>query len=117
MMIATIRVRSSPRMSAADERALKSLHLNTPHSCAVVEDKPDVRRQIIRVAGFCTWGAISDASLALMRKKAKDPQAVHFRLSPPRHGYGRKGVKMQFKNGGALGDRGDKMDDLIKRMA
>ncbi|MFA5313772.1 MAG: 50S ribosomal protein L30 [Methanomassiliicoccales archaeon] len=37
-----------------------------------------------------------------------------FRLTPPRKGY--KGIKYSFKNGGALGYRGVKIDDLIQRM-
>jgi len=39
-----------------------------------------------------------------------------FRLNSPRKGYGRKGIKVSFKNSGALDYRGDKINDLIKRM-
>ncbi|HEC82133.1 MAG TPA: 50S ribosomal protein L30 [Thermoplasmatales archaeon] len=37
-----------------------------------------------------------------------------FRLSPPQKGY--EGIKRSFKNKGALGYRGDKINDLIRRM-
>ncbi|MBW2970579.1 hypothetical protein KY320_00300, partial [Candidatus Woesearchaeota archaeon] len=40
----------------------------------------------------------------------------YFRLSPPRGGFERKGVKNSFKSGGAAGYRGSKMNELIKRM-
>ncbi|MCH8329067.1 MAG: 50S ribosomal protein L30, partial [Nanoarchaeota archaeon] len=39
-----------------------------------------------------------------------------FRLNSPKKGYGRKGVKISFTKGGALGYRGDKIKDLILRM-
>ena len=39
-----------------------------------------------------------------------------FRLNSPKRGYGRKGTKVSFKNSGALGYRGDKINDLIMRM-
>ena len=39
-----------------------------------------------------------------------------FRLNSPKKGYGRKGIKVSFNNGGALDYRGDKINDLIKRM-
>ncbi len=39
-----------------------------------------------------------------------------FKLSPPRHGFERKGIKAQFSMGGALGYRKDKINDLIQRM-
>ncbi len=37
-----------------------------------------------------------------------------FRLSPPRKGY--EGIKRSFRAGGALGYRGEDINDLIKRM-
>ena len=40
----------------------------------------------------------------------------YFRLKPPVKGYGKKGIKLHFKNGGALGYRADKINDLLKRM-
>lgn len=41
---------------------------------------------------------------------------LFFRLSPPRNGFERKGVKVQFSQGGVLGYRKDKINDLIMRM-
>ena len=40
----------------------------------------------------------------------------YFRLNAPRKGFGRKGIKHTFKEGGALGYRGQAINDLIKRM-
>ena len=39
-----------------------------------------------------------------------------FRLTPPRGGFDRGGIKKPFSLGGALGYRGDNMNDLIRRM-
>ncbi len=39
-----------------------------------------------------------------------------FRLRPPRKGFERKGIKKPFTIGGALGDRGEKINGLIERM-
>lgn len=41
---------------------------------------------------------------------------LFFKLSPPRGGFEREGIKQQFALGGALGYRKDKINDLIKRM-
>jgi large subunit ribosomal protein L30 len=38
------------------------------------------------------------------------------RLHPPRGGYERKGIKISFNLGGALGYRGDKINKLISKM-
>lgn len=39
-----------------------------------------------------------------------------FRLSPPSKGFERKGIKIPYTLGGALGDRGTAINDLLKRM-
>jgi large subunit ribosomal protein L30 len=39
-----------------------------------------------------------------------------FRLRPPRKGYERKGVKNAFSIGGALGNRKEHINELIKKM-
>jgi large subunit ribosomal protein L30 len=48
--------------------------------------------------------------------KFKDLKSVKplFRLSPPKNGY--EGIKRSFRNGGALGYRGESINDLIERM-
>ena len=40
----------------------------------------------------------------------------YFRLSPAKGGLGRRGIKASFTNSGALGDRKEKINDLIKKM-
>ncbi len=39
-----------------------------------------------------------------------------YHLNPPRKGFGRKGIKKSFSIGGGLGDRKEKINDLILRM-
>lgn len=39
-----------------------------------------------------------------------------FRLSPPRKGFERKGIKQPFTVGGAIGYRGEKINLLLKKM-
>ncbi len=39
-----------------------------------------------------------------------------FALNPPRGGFGRKGIKTPFSQKGAVGDRAEKIADLIQRM-
>ena|SRR3989338_11267095 len=40
-----------------------------------------------------------------------------FRMNPPKKGYERNGIKKPFNLGGALGNRGDKINGLILRMS
>jgi len=52
------------------------------------------------------------------KKKLKDAPGVKqfFRLSPPRGGFERKGIKHPFSIGGALGYRKDKINALVGKM-
>jgi large subunit ribosomal protein L30 len=52
------------------------------------------------------------------KKSLKDIPGLKlfFRLNPPRKGFERKGIKVPFSLGGALGYRKNKINDLIKRM-
>jgi len=52
------------------------------------------------------------------KKKLKDVPGVKlfFRLSPPRKGFERKGIKQPFSVGGALGYRKEKINELVRRM-
>ncbi|MDP3916961.1 MAG: 50S ribosomal protein L30 [Nanoarchaeota archaeon] len=52
------------------------------------------------------------------KKEIKDVPGLKnfFKLSPPRKGFERKGIKVPFSQGGVLGYRKGKINDLLKRM-
>jgi len=58
------------------------------------------------------------AALVKGEARAKDVNGLKpaFRLNPPRKGFEREGIKKPYGLGGALGNRGDKMKDLVERM-
>ncbi|MBI4210144.1 MAG: 50S ribosomal protein L30 [Candidatus Diapherotrites archaeon] len=52
------------------------------------------------------------------RRKIKELGiAPVFRLHPPRKGHERAGIKKSYKEGGALGNRGPEINELIIRMS
>jgi len=114
MKLAVVRVRGSINLSGKIKDTLKFLGLNKKNSCVVVEDGPSVKGMLDKVKYFVTWGLVSDETVSLLEKRGKKNKTYY--LNPPKKGFGRKGVKMLFKLGGALGDRGDKINDLIVRM-
>jgi large subunit ribosomal protein L30 len=64
------------------------------------------------------YKSISDFAKVIIEGKAKLSDLKNIkpviRLHPPRKGY--EGIKRPFTNGGALGYRGDKINELIRRM-
>ncbi|WP_455391436.1 50S ribosomal protein L30 [[Eubacterium] cellulosolvens] len=64
------------------------------------------------------YKSLSDFTTEIIKNKAKltDLKSVKpvIRLQPPRKGY--EGIKRPFTLGGALGYRGDKINELVRRM-
>lgn len=116
MKIAVILIRSSINISHPVQRTLDILGLKFKNNCAVVEGTPQTQGMIDKIKDITTWGPVDDATLKAMapRKKSKDSNV--YALNPPRKGFGRKGIKVAFINKGALGDRKEKINDLLMRM-
>ncbi|MBS3098191.1 uL30 family ribosomal protein [Candidatus Woesearchaeota archaeon] len=123
--IAIIRVRGTTGVMKPVKDTLNMLRLYKKNCCVVLNDGPNIIGMIKKAKDYITWGEIDDETLKLLTKKrgekTKDEEGKEtikpfFRLNPPRKGFGRKGIKLPFGVGGALGDRKDKINDLIKRM-
>lgn len=137
--IAVILVRGFVKMDKVVLDTLTMLRLNRKNHCVVINGtKPNVG-MLIKVKDYITWGPISEKTYEkLVLEKGEEFQSrtedsrgkyhykfiefknkkykPYFRLNPPRKGFGRKGVKISFQAGGALGNRGEKINDLIERM-
>jgi large subunit ribosomal protein L30 len=113
--IAVIRVRGSIGVSTVLVDTLKMLNLSKKNSCIIFIENPSAMGMLRKAKDYITWGEISDETLNMLLEKRK-AKGKCFHLNPPRKGYGRKGVKVPFVNGGALGYRKDKINDLIQRM-
>ena len=124
-------------MNHSLKKTFENLNLHNKNWCVVVKDTPSNRGMILKLKDYVTYGEITPTFFEeLVNKRGelfKEPQKSkinskkylefgqkkyqrYFRLSPPKKGYGRKGIKIGFAKGGALGHRGDKIIDLIKRM-
>lgn len=123
--IAVIRIRGGIDVKIGLKDTLDMLRLYRKNYCVVMDDRPEILGMIKKVKDFVTYGEIDDDVLKLLiekrGQKAKDDEGKEslkkfFRLSPPRKGFERKGIKIGFNAGGALGYRGKYINDLIKRM-
>ncbi|MBD3318598.1 hypothetical protein GF342_01685 [Candidatus Woesearchaeota archaeon] len=114
MKLAIVRIRGSFHLSAAMKSAFAHMKLNTKNSCVIVDDTPSLRGVLTKVKDYVTWGPVDEETVkALERRKSKDSV---YRLHPPKKGYGKKGIKVSFSAGGALGNRGAKINELLKQM-
>jgi len=130
--IAIIRVRGKNKIRKPVKDTFIFLRLLNKNHCVILDKSDNIMGMVKKVKDYVTYGEIDDATLKLLvekrGKESKDKESKKsiefdgkkyrpfFALNPPRKGYGRKGVKVSFKAGGALGYRADKINDIIKKM-
>ncbi len=138
--IAVVRIRGGIGIKKIILDTLKMLRVYRQNYCVVIESSPSYMGMIRKSKDYITWGEIDDETYKLLvegkgeeykgrdtDKKGKikykkfienDGKKIKpfFRLSPPRKGFERKGIKVPFSKGGALGYREGRINALIKRM-
>ncbi|MBI2654662.1 uL30 family ribosomal protein [Candidatus Woesearchaeota archaeon] len=138
--LAAIRVRGIVGIKSQVESTLRMLRLYKKNYCCVLPSNKIYEGMLKEAKDYLTWGEISEDTFKILvdkrgeefkgretdskgkikykgfmiigDKKIKE----YFRLNAPKKGFGRKGIKHSFKQGGALGYRGSAINDLIKRM-
>lgn len=140
-MFAVIRIRGSVKMDKRIADTLNMLRLNRTNHCVLVPENPTFEGMLKKTKSWLTWGQIDPLTLERLvfkrgrlegnkkvdqkvskeiAKKIIKNQSLNglkikpiFRLSPPSKGH--KSVKLSYPRG-ALGPRGEKINELIKRM-
>jgi large subunit ribosomal protein L30 len=143
-MYAVVRVRGSVGVSSDVKDTLKMLRLKSVNHCVVIPETKEYLGMLNKARNRITWGKIDKKTLAKLLEKRgrikketlkkfglkdfneladalikgkvrlKDikPKLV-FRLNPPKHGY--KAIRLPYPKGD-LGDRGEKINELLERM-
>ena len=137
--LAIVLVRGLVNVTQSVKDTLAMLRLKRKNHCVVIENTPLNQGMVKKVKDYVTYGEINEETFKqLVEKRGEEFKArledskrkynyksldvngknykPYFRLNPPKKGFGRKGVKLSFKVGGGLGDRGEKINDLLERM-
>jgi len=119
----------------------KMLRLDRKNHLILINENKDLMGMVNRIRDYVTWGSISNNVLkeliakrgrlsgnkrvsdkdvdkftkAILSGKWPSELKRVFRLSPPSKGFERLGIKFPYPRG-ALGPRGDKINELILRM-
>jgi len=141
-MYAVIRIRGTVNIAPRIAKTLEFLNLKRVNNMSIWQEDTQTTKMIKKVQDYVTFGKINDEILKeVILKKAVAVDAKEkidgkkvveemkkgktmnqlgifncFRMSPPRKGFERKGVKVPYKLGGASGDRKEEINDLITRM-
>lgn len=140
-VFAVIRVRGSVDLKADVIRTLEQLRLDRANHCVLVPKEPSFAGMLEKAKHYITWGEASKDMLErliakrggtpggkkpdrkearkmaeiLVKKPAAGAKSMKpvFRLKPPSGGH--KPIRKLYPRG-ALGYRGDKINELLKRM-
>jgi len=115
-MIAVVRVLGKVNLTPEISRTLQQLNLKAQNTCAILPASGTVIGMLRKVNGYVTYGYVSDELKAELEAKRKTKTEAVYRLSPPRKGYGRKGIKRSYEESGALGNRLEEINELLRRM-
>ena len=120
-ILAIVRIRGDVNLNARDRSTLDLLRLDQKMTCVVLKADTTNLGMIHRIKHIITYGEITEETIKLLKEKREKKNSEgkplpYYRLSPPRKGFERKGTKRFFTEGGALGYRGDRINDLITRM-
>jgi len=114
-LLAAVLIRGMINMRQDIRDTLKMLHLQRTMYCTVMPDTLVHRNMMRKCKDYLTYGEINEEThKELVAKRGKGKK--YFALHPPRGGFERKGIKKSYTQKGALGYRGEKINDLIKRM-
>ena len=123
-MMVAVRLRGSRGINQDIEDTMAMLNLHKKYFCSIVKLNLGASGMLHKAKDFITWGEASEETVKMLMEKfaekdPKDPQKTKkfFRLHPPRGGFRKGGIKRPYANGGDLGYRGEKINELIKRMS
>ncbi len=115
-MLAVVLIRGRIGVAVNVKQTLDQLGLDRKNACAVVPATAPMKGMLMHVKDYATFGVVSGDVLAKLTAKSTDKKRIRCALAPPRGGFERKGTKMPYSRGGALGDRGEDMNALLTRM-
>jgi large subunit ribosomal protein L30 len=133
-LLAVVRVRGRARVRKSITETLNRLNLKRVNNLVILFGNKSNLGMISKSVDFITFGEINGEVLSSLlkkqgveakqdtiddlmngRKSVKDLKIeLPVRMHPPKHGY--TGIKLGHSIGGALGYRGESINQLIKRM-
>jgi large subunit ribosomal protein L30 len=119
--LAIIRIRGQIGIKKPIKDTMEMLKIYRKNYCTVVDKNSCFVGMAKKIKDYATYGEIDSETYKLLIEKrgeidSKGELKKFFRLTPPKHGFERKGVKFAYTKGGALGYRGKEINKLIKKM-
>lgn len=116
--IAVIRLRGNWNIRKEIEDTLFLLGLRRKNSLVILENNKTNQGMLNKVKDYIAYGEISDEELKKLNStkepSKKTENKLIFNLPNPKGGF--RSIKRGFNQGGDLGYRGDKINELLNRI-
>ncbi len=116
--IAAIRLRGKWNIRKEIEDTLTLLGVKRKNNCVVLENNKYNLGMLKKAKDYITYGEIKEETLKKLIEKKKPTKQTEkkaiFSLPNPKKGF--KSIKKGFNQGGDLGYRGEKINELIERI-
>lgn len=133
-LVVVVRLKGNVGMDPDAKKTIESLRLSKAFTAGLYAFTPSLEGMLKKVQRYLTWGKpnkqtiftflkraayvsndIEKLSEQLEKGEAQLPEPLFVHLRPPRKGFSRS-VKRAFKSGGEYGDRGEAINELLRRM-
>lgn len=116
--IAVLRVKGRFGLKREFNEVLDMLGLKSKNHCVILEDSPNNMGMLKQIKDFIAYGEVKDEVLTKLSKKKKpiykSASRAVYALPNPKKGFA--GIKRGYGEGGDLGYRGEKINELLERM-
>lgn len=113
--IAVILIRGLVEVKQEIKDTLRMLNLQKKHACIIIEDNKINRGMLKKAENYITYGEITEETIKELKEKRPSSKKF-YSLHPPKGGFERSGIKKPYNLKGALGNRKEKINELIKKM-
>ncbi len=134
-LVVVLRIKGNIGMHPDIKKTLESLKLRKVFTAALYPLTPELEGMLKKVQRYVTWGKPNRETIFTFLKRSKYvaeeglerladalekgeeelSRPLFINLRPPSKGF-KNSLKKDFKSGGEYGDRGEKINDLIRRM-
>ena len=119
-MYCAIRVRGTVGAKFEINYTMNNLNLTKPNHCIIMPENEYFLGMLKKAKDYIAFGTIDEEFAKQINDKrtCETPNKTIklYRLNPPRKGYERGGTRKGFAQGGALGDRKEKIKELAEKM-
>ena len=119
-MYCAVRIRGNIGVSFKIKYTLVNLRLNKVNHCIITPENEYFLGMFKKAKDFITYGTINDDFAKQIDEKRKcetsDKTIKLYRLSPPKKGFERGGIRKGFNQKGSLGNRGTKIKEVVEKM-